>query len=71
MQRNSGSLMPEQIVTAYVPQRGKRASAFGINLINRYNKKLRYNSSISNIVNNVILLYCVYKGLSTKTALLT
>jgi hypothetical protein len=55
-------------------------SAFGINLINKYNKKLNlinkynkklhYNSTIRNIVNNVILLYCVYKGLSTKTALL-
>jgi hypothetical protein len=42
-----------------------------INLINKYNKKLRYNSTIRNIVNNVILLYCLYKGLSTKTALLT
>ena len=51
-------------------------SAFGIylinkynkklNLINKYNKKLRYNSNIRNIVNNVLSLYCVYKGLSTK-----
>ena len=37
--------------------------------MNKYNKKLRYNSTIRNIVNNVILLYCIYKGLSTKTAL--
>jgi hypothetical protein len=37
-----------------------------MNLINKYNKKLRYNSTIRNIVNNVISLYCVYKGLSTK-----
>jgi hypothetical protein len=52
-------------------------SAFGIklinkynkklNLINKYNKKMRYNSTMRNIVNNVILLYCIYKGLSTKS----
>jgi len=34
--------------------------------MNKYNKTLRYNSTIRNIVNNVILLYCIYKGLSTK-----
>jgi len=27
---------------------------------------MRYNSTIRNIKNNVISLYCVYKGLSTK-----
>ena len=37
--------------------------------MNKYNKKLRYNSTIRNIVNNVILLFIILR-LKARSALI-